>query len=58
MEDTDPEFFGQVALLTEAGRISPLFANKVLEAANDEQVDVLVVEAREIVNEQADQSWV
>ena len=50
----DDRFFGDVALLTEAGRLSPIFAAKVEEATNDEQVDELVEEARRIVTEASD----
>lgn len=51
MQDDDPAFFGQVALLTEAGRLDPAFAARVGEASTDEQIDTLVAEAKRRVEE-------
>ena len=58
MKDTDPEFDGHVALLSEAGRLQPEFGHRVLEATTDFDIDKLVEEARAIVSEASDQAWI
>lgn len=54
----DDRFFGDMAILTEASRINPVFAAKVEEAGTDEQVDRLVEEGRRIIDEESDQAFV
>ena len=58
MLDTDPEFDGHVALLSEAGRLRPEFGVRVLEATSDAEIDLLVEEARTIVDDAASQAWI
>jgi hypothetical protein len=54
----DERFFNDVAILNEAGRLDPIFANQVLEAATDERIDELVEQGRKIIDEHSDQAWV
>lgn len=54
MLDTDPEFDRQVRLLSEAGRIDPVFGATILEAKTDADIDRLIGRAEAIVEEQAD----
>ncbi len=53
----DDRFYGDVAILVEAGRISPAFAAKVEAASTDERLDQLVEEGRQIVDDESDQAF-
>jgi hypothetical protein len=52
----DEQFFNDVAVLTEASRVSSSFAAKVMDGGTDEQLDALVIEARAIVDEAANEA--
>jgi hypothetical protein len=58
MRDDHPDFFRHVEILVEASRLDPTFESRLRQAANDDQIDGLVDQAKAIIEEHAEHDFV